>query len=634
MAIIDNNTQNQNQASAAPAQPQAAQQNAQRQASPFWSFHQTGLINTPVAAGIGGEYFTKFRQELLDIYKDIAAGLQISVISLNRQNIPQLRFSALVVAVRYPEVADNISAFHVLLLEATGEKLQPVSRNVDNQNIFINRVTGDAWDQVLYTQALNAVQAEYPNTQVLSAQAMVIPSQIGFDNKAALENIARNAALACVSVINAGGNGNNPLNLAYMDKECRFVLDVTFGNHQVVDVVDQPQRSSVLIGYSSQKKNANSIAGTNIDTVNVPDAVAKICELSGFINAIWAPSQQNYGLGFMAYQNPNVPRPTQTLAAEFVVTNVDTPFATSPAAVLLALSSTLALVDGDTWIQSFLPKGLGSKSYRTERKEVDITDIGALNIPANLGNQQDLNGFGAPVDMDELEGDLTKINTYIVSLFHPGLAVSFDCPEVGPQTWYLAAFAAAASGDQEAYNQIYNAAEELTNGQFSKYFKHGDAMFSNVTRVPLGYYMVGDKKHDLRGIDYTAICNIFAKNPQVIHEYSNTFVDRPGVSAARNLAIREGIIRDACNQQAVITGYAARVTAKDTLIKALSQAIADTGLPVQVNTPLNADQLRLGVAAPSFVAQSLARDTRTFQNNYATRPAAQYRFGSYFGGNR
>jgi len=617
---------------------QAAPQNTQQQVprpnaaapTPFWSFHQSNRFSGPVSAGIGGEYFTKFRTELATIYKDIAAGLDVRVISLNRQNLPALKFSALVVAVRYPEASADAVAFHTLILEATGEKLTAQPRQIDNQTVMLNRVTGDAWDTVLFDAAAQAVQAEFPNAAILSAQAMVVPGSVSLERKEIIENVARNAALACVSVINTASGNANPLNLAYMDKDCRFVIDVAFGNHQVTDVVEQPQRSSVLVSYSSQKKTSNTIQG-GFDTVNVPDSVAKICELSGFINPIWAPTQQSQGYGFAAWQNPNVPVPTQTFAAELVITNVATPFATSPAAVLLAASSFLALSDGDNWIQGFLPRSGASR--RKDAREVDITDIGALNIPANIGREQDKGGFGRAIDIDEMEGDLVKINKYIVSIFHPGVVVSIDCPEAGPQSWYLAAFAAAASGDLEAYNQLYSAAMELTNKSFSKYFNHGEAMFSNVTRVPLGYYMVGEQKQDLRGIDYTAICNIFANNPAVIHEYSNTFVDRPGVSAARNLAIREGIIRDACNQQAVITGYAARVTLTDKFAKALSAAIADCGLPVQVNTPLNADQLRLGVSAPSFVHNSLVHDTRTFQNGYGARPTQQYRFG-YFGGQR
>lgn len=625
MAIQDENNQ-QNQTAA----PQAEPQQAQRPVGPStWSFHQPNLMNAPVAAGVGGEYFTKLRAAFAEVYKDIATGIKVDVLSLNRQNIPALKFSALLVVCRMPEQNNSVVAFHTLILEGTGEKLQPVVRTVDNQNIQINRVTSDAYDEVLYKIAYDAVAEYVKNGQVYPADAMVIPASIVPEKKEVIENIARNAALACVSVINNVTDNYGELNLAHMDRDVRFVIDMSFGNHQVYDVTGAPQRSSVLINYSSQKKTANQIS--NIDTVNVPDAVATICELSGFVNTIWAPIDAQQGFGFNQY-NPNIPRPTQKFAAELVMTSVRTDFATSPAAVLLALSSSLALVDNNAWIQALLPRDRGS--LHAGGNKVDITDIGALNITANLGNETDKGGFGSPISMAAIRNDLAEVNKYIVSVFRPGIVVSLDCPEVGPQSWYLSVFAAAASGDQNAYNQIYQAAMELTNGNFERFFKHGDPMFTNIVRVPLGYYMNGDQVLDIRNIDYTAIANLYQNNPQVIHEYAGTFMEVPGSrSSARNLAIREGIIKDALDQQCVINGYAARVSCSDDFIGALSAAIAECNLPVQVNSPLSLDALRTGVPVPSFVGQSLAQNTRTFSTGYVqNRPMHQYSYGRRHGG--
>ena len=623
MAIQDMND------SAPSAQPAAGQPNQNAPASSgVWNFHQQNLLKTPVSAGVGGEYFTKMRTSLTEIFGDIAEGLDVKVIGLNRQNITTLKFSALVVACRLMDVNPNIVAFHTLILEATGEKLGSAMRVIDNQQVRVTRVTSDAYDDVLFKSAFNAVSEVYPNSHIFSADAMVVPAKITADKKETVENLARNAALACVSVISSQANTFGELNLSKMDRDCRFVIDVAFGNHQAYDIVGEPQRSSVLISYSSQKKTANSIMSQ--ETVNVPDNVARICELSGFLNAIWAPTEPQSGYGFQAYgANPNVQRRTEKFAGEFVITSVRTDYATSPAAVLLALSSCLSLVDGDTWIQAFLPKPNAHHTGAASNK-VDITDIGALNITANLGLEQDKGGFGQAIGLESFKNDLIEVNKYLVSIFRPGVIISMDCPEAGPSSWYMSVFSAAASGNQAAYNQIFEAANELTDNKFEQFFKHGQPMFTNITRVPLGHYALGDTLQDIRNIDYTAIANLFAKNPSAIHDYSNTFVDRPGVSSARNLSIREGIILHALNEQAEITGYAARVSIADGLITALSQAIAACGLPVTVNTPLNADQLRSGVAAPDFIQGSLARGTHTFSQGFGA-PARQqnYRYDGF-----
>lgn len=598
-----------------------------------WSFHSTNLLGSPVAAGVGGEYLQRFRQGLADIYKDIVPGVEVQILTLNRQNTPALRFSAILIACRIPEISTSHVAFHTLILEATGDKLQPVMRNIDNQQVKVNLVTSDAADEVLRRIATEAVTETYTGCTVLKAESMVVPASIQpptkdqVDNP--IENIARNAAMACFSEIAVATGNFGQLNLAFMERDCRFTIDVSFGNHQVTDITEMPQRASVLVGFNSQKKTATG-QGWGVETINIPDSVTRICELAGFINPIWAPvvQQNTYGMGYpqsygMGYQQPMMP--TQKFAAEFVITSVRTEHATSPAAVLLAVSSFLAVVDGNNWIQALIPRG-----SNRDRNAIDITDVGALNITANLGNEKDKGDFGTPIDTMPMRADPIEANKYLVSLFQPGAVVSMDCPEAGPSSWYMSVFAMAATGDQEAFNRIYAAAQELTNGLFGQYFDQKTPMFSNNHRVPLGYYIQNDKKYDIRNIDYTAIANFYTTNPQMIHEYSNTFVNRQGVSPARNLAIREGIIMHVLNHQAVITGYACRVTFSKQFVEALSRSISDCKLPTTVNTPLNADQLRSGVATPDYVSGSLTSGTHTFNSGYGMPRTSMSYVGNAF----
>ncbi len=635
MAIVDDNTSN-DQGNTGARQDAYQSAAAQTQKGGMWSFHQTNLTKSPVAAGVGGEYFTKFRTAINELFKDIVEGVELKIISLNRQNAQEMRFSAIVVAVRMPKVSSNVAAYHTLILEATGEKLTPRMVNMDNQQVRVNMVTGDAFDDVLQKKAYDAVTAEFPSCHIYSADAMVVPGHVqppvstavGTGNMSAdFENVARNAALACVSTINGVTGNFGDLNLAQMDPDCRFVIDVTFGNHQVVDIVGNPQRASVLINYTSQKKNANNFTG--LRTVNVADSVAQICELSGFLQPIWSPLHQHQNFGFQpAGYNQNLP--TQSFVAELVLTSVRTEFATSPAAVLMAISSVLALVDGDTWIQGFLPKSKG-----VTKGDVDIVNIGALNIPANIHREEDLGGFGREVNIEKFANDIPKVNAYLTALFRQGLVISMDCPEAGPQSWYLNVFAAAASGDNDARRQIFDALMELTDNHFGSFFDLDKMpMFTNIVRVPGGRYRASDGSiQDLANIDLTAICNLYKNDPAVIFEYSNTFVNRPGVSPERNCAIREGIIQDACNQSATIDRYSARVTFSDDFVKAISNAISQMNIPTTVNTPLNADELRSGVPSPDFVSRSLSSGTSTYRSGYQPRSSSRgYSYSGYRGG--
>lgn len=596
----------------------------ERAAGFAWDFHQSNVTGNPIAQGTGGEYLNKFRAQIMEVLKEIANGVKVDVLSLNRQTFTSQRFSALVVAVQVPEMSKSVVAYHTLILEATGEKLTPFLRTIDNQQVQVNRVTSDAFDSVMNKNAFDAVSETFKQYHVIPADGMVVPASISPDNKEVIENIARNAAMAGYSAVATMTDNFNALDLTKLSKDCRLNIDVSFGNHQVHDIVGNPIRSSVLINYTSVKPRPQS--QQSLDVVNVADNSTRICELSGFLNPVWAPVDQGNGFGFNNYRQPGQPSPTQKFVAEFVITNVRTDYATSPAAVLLGLSSFLALVDNNTWIQGFIPRN----NRLAKEGAVDITDIGALNITAALEANGQQGVFGKPINVRAMEGDMMEISGYLTSIFQDGCLISIDCPEARQQSWYLSPFADAAAGDEGAYNLIVDAANELTGGAFSRHFPDGTPMFSNIVRIPLGTYPAGEQLADIRNIDYTAIANIFAGSPSVIHDYSWTFVNRPGVSGPRNLSQRERLISAALDEQCTIDGYSARPTFTGEFIMAFSAAIAECNVPQDVNTPLNADQLRAATPSPSYVNSSLARNTRTFSSGFQSQSqrSASHRFGS------
>lgn len=557
-----------------------------------------------VAPGVGGEYYTKMREMIVSIGKDLMNdAVDAQIYGLNRQEHDNLRFSVLILALRI-KTMPGVVAYHSLILEATGEKLKPEIRNIDNQQVRINRVTGDAYDRILETMAMQVIQSNYTNDEVVPAAATVIPASVTPESRATVEAVVRNAAMACVSQVMSVKNAFQSLNLSTMPRDARLVIDMATSNTNVYDDVGNPQRASVQLTMSIQRTQRQQ---NDLSIINSPDSMTRICDLVGFVNPIWAPLNQMNAFGF---QNPMMQQqmiPQGKLAAQFVITGVRTPYATSPAAVLLAMSSFLLMCDNNNWIQALIPK-----SGRRDGA-LDITDIGALNIICNVANETDKGSFGSVVDVAGMEGNLSKLNQYITTLFRPGQIVAIDCPEVQPQSWYLNLFAAAAMGNMDAINAIIRAANELTDNRFSQYF-NGNSIFATHTRVPLGYYMSGNEKRDIRDIDLTAICNLFKSNPEMIHEYSATFCDRPGAGPLTNLAKREGFIFHALKEQCEITGYALRCTFSQEFINAFSRAIADMNLATVINTPLNADQLRNGVPTPDFVAAALVSGTNTFTN--------------------
>lgn len=594
---------------------------AQRQSrgAQSWSFHNNQV--GPVAAGTGGDYLTKLRTLIGDCYKEIAPGIDVSILTLSRTSFTQLRFSALIVAVTMKNVDAGLVAYHTLIIEGTGRKLEPIQQNIDNQLVRITRTTSDAWDNVLRTLAAEAVSGSFPGKRFKCANALVVPSTVTIEDKDTVENIARLAAIACVTEINIDTPFQPPLDLTTIDRDSRFVIDMAVGNHQVVNAVGHPNRSQVVITTRSTKKVPNQYAA--IDTVNAPESSVTVCELSGFMNVLWSPLNQNLSPFAQHQQFQQGQVPNSKFAAEFVITDVRNDFSTTPAATLFALATALTMVENDNWLQVLMPQSLA----RSEKGTIDLTDIGALNVTANITGETAYNGFGKPVDLSQV-ANRSQIAEYLGTIFQPGCVISIDIPESAPSSWYLAPFAGAYDKNSSDYRLIIAAANELTGGEFSRHFPAGSAIFTSVVRMPLGYYNRGDKKCDIRTVDYTALCNVYAGDPSIVNDWSRSF-EVNSANPIRQLAAREGIIQHALSDSAVITGYAARYTFSADFLTALSRAIASVGLPTTINTPMNVDLTRNGVSAPAFIGMSRVSDLRAFGANPNVGGGFSYHYG-YF----
>ena len=572
-----------------------------------------GLGGGMVAQGIGGEYFTKFRDMTLKLGADLLRGVEMSIISLSRQEYDNLRFSAMVLAFSYSEVPNTV-AYHTLILEATGEELKPEIRPIDNQQVRVNLVTGDANDSALADLCQRAVMENFPNANVYSVGATVVPNTINAADVDQVTAVIRNAAVAGVSAIQAVGGETNPINLATITRDTSLVLDMVTGNGQRYDAVGNPQRSSISVAISARKKGRMQADPT---VVNTAGDTIPICEVSGFVNPIWAPIGAGApGFGYIAQQQQV---PQGKLVAEYVITGVHTPYAQSASAVALALSGVLLVADNNNWVQGLIPKSFGQKN--------EMADLGALNVICNIGNETANGAWGSPIDTSDMANDLMKFNQYVGKLFRPGTVVSIDCPEAAPQSWYLNVFAAAAMNDAQAISSVIAAFDDLTDGAFSKFFPESAMLFSNVTRVPLGYYIdAGKVKRDIRDVDLTVVCNAFKSNPENIHAYNDTWVNRPNSGAITNLSKREGIIGHILKEQFKITGYAMRCTFSADTIKAMSQALQAMTVSTIVNTPLSVDALRSGTPAPDYIGAALVSTGQTYMNTGAVMGRAGMSF--------
>ena len=594
-------------------QPQQQEQ-AQPKFSPEqgkWTFHSGSLFAAPISRGIGSDYYNKLKSSLIEFFKNAHASLSISLIDIDNTNDTAMVFSSLVVAVKNKEIAPNTIAYHILLLEATGEKLKSIYENIGGVQTEIIHVTSDALDDNLLALAARKIKQAFPNDTAILVDGCVVPATFNPEDRSAVHKLALNAGLACTTEIQLRTPSFKDFNLASVLHESTMAIDVAFNRQQMANVVGDPMRSDVLINFNSTKISDKRQA-SRFSIVNTGDRQVTVAEAAGFTDLVWAPVNQ--AAAYNPYQpvNPALATQTQSFAARFVLTNLASDFSYTPSVIWLALATALSLRDDNNWIQGFRPTP-GSANG------VDLTDIGAINIPANLERNQ--SGYGERINTKSDDFKDVDLGQFIAATVRQGLMISLDCPEVGPQSWYTSVFAAAAKGSNAAYNALYEAANNLTNGLFERYFQHGASMFVDTNnRVHLGTWIDNTgAKRDIRDIDMVAVCNLAGdRNPGLIAQWSNTFL--LNTNPLQRFDERRKLISALTNETAVFTGAAQRVTFSAQVLEALSRGIRESGLPVRVNTPMSAADFNSRQGVATFANEALLQPGQSFA------PAANFGF--------
>lgn len=573
------------------AQPQPQQDN--QTSSKRWSFHSAGAFTrSPINRDMGSEVLGRIREAAEKEYKDTQEGFETKLISIDNAN-RKPRFSCLVVTVRDKKDKVNSVAFHTLIIEASGDLLPPIPEQMPNKTIEIFRVTGDAYDSDLMEIVGNRVSAEFPGANLYSALATVVPSSFNVEDKHLVKELVLSAGLACSTELDLRKPSFMDFDLANYVADSKLVVTLGFSNQQVQNAVGMPIRSDVNVKFTSQE-NRNS----NVASINTGDRIENVSNLSGFIDLIYSPAAQQ--INTFGQQNNQQNAPTQCYGARLVVTMIDSSLFTTPACQVMALSTAMTVANRGNYMQAFRIVNQGDRRSDTR---INMRDIGAIGIEVNANPMSKTPGKPFDTSIDNFRpsdlGDM--INLY----FHQGLVLSIDVPECGPETWGTSIFSAAASNTPGATEALLLAMNTLTHNHFEKYFPAGSPMFTDLgQRVHLGYYTDANNiRRDIRDYDYLAVANLLGeRDPQQIRDWSDTFTtDYP---LNERLAARKQIIQGLC-PNAVFTGFAHRVTFRQSVTNALASAQADCGLDISIVAPQGVNDMNNQRGVGNFVNDAL-----------------------------
>lgn len=609
-----------------------------------WEFLNPGSNGLfTVAESAAGEHLSKLEKGLKEIFKDANPQTRISLIPMSMETNTQYLIDTLVVVCQLEQAPQLGVAYHPILLAGSIPKLEDVAVQValgagGTSNVTETRVEGDIADGVFYEQVKEEVQRQFPGVNTFMSFGEVLPRTFNFEDEAALQKVARNSSMAAAITLQKFLQARPDLNLAKVKKGAKLTLRSNFGQANELDRVGLPVRSDIIV--SLQAEAANQGGQPQQKRAVAATRQAQVARVQAFVDLVWSPTTeevnpffqvpQNGGFGQNNQQQNN---PYQKYIPRIVVTGLTTNNPPTTAVQLLSWLLSTYISEGGQWVHAFT-----QRNYRSISKELNLRDIGAMAIEANFENNP--NGLGERVDTT-LDSFQPKLPAYLAAIIRPEPVISIDVSECGADTWMNGFLALAAEEQQEALDEIFDAANTLTNTRFgenwAKYISDngdpGQLFWDEDNRVHAGYFLDGEGKPvDIREIDYLAVLNRFGGGTEhdVVKRWSDSFISDTD-PLLRRLENRKRIIDMMTGNQAVYTGFYRRISVAHAFMEVLALSCKQAGL--EFTTISSHQQLRSATRAAGSFSNFAFSGNR--QSGLYNRSGFQTNQGGGFsGGNR
>ena len=505
-------------------------------------------------------------------YKD--ASIQSTVIPMLRENHGEkFRYSSLIVTTSALDASTGTLnvAYHVLLIEASNPvKPENYRANSDRpgQQVNLPRFACDGIDSEYISTARELVARAYKNASIqgvkvinpIYADSEVVPDTVKVDDVERIGHMAENALHAAVTQLKRITT-RVPFDLT-KTQPTPFVMEHTFRDGNISDLNGQAVRSDVIVRLSARTEGKR-----NTFTLNGGNEGQTVSNSSMFIDLMYT-QRQNAPMGMFG----KVDKIEPCFVPRAVITNVACSKGYSLEMFLLQLYAANSVYDSGAFRRSLINK------QPKKGDMFDMTDIGACNVLANVGNETAV--FATPYSTRGADVNETWKAGFLQTICQPVPLMSLDCQIAGPSSWQTTTFQRAAEGGKagkDAESMILNAAMNLTGGQFGAFFDDNDSIVAYREIIPMGYWQDQEgNMRDLREFDTLAILNRYGnEHPEQIAKWIHAQSDAQRPEDLR-LTDMISVIEDASSMRAVNTGRAIRVTIHPKFMHALREAIKMT----------------------------------------------------------
>lgn len=571
---------------------QQAQQQQQQTARPYRSGGFTpnfGLRSRMASYGSGGDVYEKLfgiiEEECKRSNKETSEE-KLGVIKLLKdQN--GLNYHGIIVTETYQDV----TSAHVLVIEKTGGYPDTITENIGGQRYEIIRTPADALDDKYVGKAEEAVRSYLNTDNVVIVDGTLVPNEFDVDSQNQVNELlinTFNSIRSENSVRVSGYKGTSLAELRQQDPQGKFFVNMYFNGDksEYFDQTGMPVRQDICIALSYKTNQ-----GQNSRSVNQGNDTFELVRTYGYVD-----------FEYVGPQMINGQMTTQKFVPNFIITHIESTVAPTVDKVLLGVASVLSLNEEMNWMQSF-------RSTPTRKGEVDLMDIGALNIEGNIENAT--TGYGAKYNTKAKEFSVSELNNYVQHLVRPYMMVSIDLPKAGPETWYTSVLNHVKfRNSPQAYERVIDAVSALTNTQFDPQAP----IFMDVSnKIHGGFYKTKDGFADLRHLSsYLSVANYVAEtnqSPELINQYTNTLYNSSMAPELR-AAERGKMINEMAGNTLVVKQFHDRVTFNGVFLGNLVGALKNVGFnPMFANMGMS-NELFQRRSTVDFSSALLGQDVR------------------------
>jgi hypothetical protein len=549
--------------------------------NPSWGFFNmrpTSGMSRTAASEVLVKAMAVLTAQYLKDFKD--SPMEVIVLAVDNTKETRLSLSSVVVCARNKANPGAGVSYHTVILEGSGESLADEVVTYNNRQIVISRFAADVMTSVYRDTVATIVQRAFPGKSCFAVSGQVIPRSFNWEDENAARLVAANASLPVLSDQEMRDSNWQDFDLSQRAIDANLQVRVDFNQPDKVDYVGLPVRSNISVDLI-----ATEIVKPDAQGIKSQARTMKVTSVGGYIDLVWAPVTQPQGYGY-GYDNQSQPM-NQKFAARLVVTNLENYLRPSIPAQLLALATTIALTEGKAWYPYYSPR----PKEASKGAAVDLKDIGAINVEANIFN--DPSGYGGAVDTKAASFNVNKLSlgTLLQGAVRPGLTISLLVSDLGADTWYNEVFSLAAQGNPRAAQALLEGANTLTGGKFAQFYGGNDnPVMVMDEQVHLGYYIGADgQRHDIRDYDYLAMLNLGASQSteiqrQTAQAFSDTFY-RTEYPLAQRLSERKRMLSELIRYETTWTGMARLVTLDDKFVIALGNACKAAGLNARLVSP-------------------------------------------------